>query len=171
MLRRAVAIAVACAVYIVKLEEQQGKIVLLDVPDRRLHQVFGAGMILMYAKAVLDDAYVDGVPVTEGSQLRFRHGLPDHPEHRRIDRIRRISSGTHDRIGQAVPAAFHAVEHTAPALGADGGDFRQRPPGYRAAGKDPVHVGGLGLFEECTGTVDAEQHHSFRTFHRYASLV
>ena len=170
MLRCAVAMPMAGTVRTVKMEKQQCRIVILQMGDYRIDQLRIFGMVLIYAQSVFDDTDVDGIPVAEGGQVRLRHGVPDDTKNGRVYAVLGIGPHIGNGIGQAVPSAWHTVEHGTPALGADGGNLRQYPAADGTIAEDLVQIGGICLFKKSACPIDAEEDDPLDFVHGFSSF-
>ena len=163
-----VAIVVACAVHLVELDEQEFGIVLLQIRADLIAQGAVRGGILMDVQPLLDDARVDGVPVTEGGQLAVGVVLTNDAEYAGEGRLRIIGNAGGDTVGESVKIGGNAVEHGTPALGADGGDGRVGVVGHRSAFENAINMGGGSLSEEIARTVNADESDSLVGVHGFS---
>ena len=158
--RGVVAAAVARAVGLVQLNEQEGGLLPLDVGNGFADDGgIPHAALLVHVKAVLHDTHVDGIPVADRAQFGVGHLLADDAEHAGEAGIGGVGGVLHDGVGQPVPLGGNAVEHTAPALGADGRIGGQHLVGHRPLLDDLVQIGGVGVLEEGTRAVHADDHH------------
>ena len=116
------------------------------------------GLPHLNADIVLYDAVVDGVPAHKGGKLRFRTGLPRHPEDGRIRAEHRILEFFvfSDGVGHTVILRKDSVQQRAPALRADGRVGGLGPQRGGLALEDFVEARGRRVVEERTGAVDAD---------------
>ena len=80
MSRRSISGTVAGSVHRVKLDENKGRIIALDILDHLVCHFGVASSAFDYSEIILDDANINRVPVAEGSHIRIWESLFDKPE-------------------------------------------------------------------------------------------
>ena len=151
-----VSVSVSRAVHAVHLNKQECRLFRANIIADDGGQFGVAAGMMGYMEIVFNYAVCDRIPVTEGSERRIGHDLPNALEERREGRINGIRGRGYDAVGQAVHLGANADQHRAPTFGTDGGTGGEGAVCDGTIGKDAVKMGRDGLLDEGSGTVDAD---------------
>ena len=78
---RSISGTVAGSIHRVKLDENKGRIIALDILDHLVCDFRVTSRALDYTEIILDDAKIYRVPVAEGSHIRIWESLFYNPEY------------------------------------------------------------------------------------------